>query len=88
MIVDLHNNGPRKKPLACRWHRSADGSIKCKWTHSALRPPTRPPYLSDSPPEHNSAGARRLTNGTRAFAGIAWVIQVLPTVLLSLFLRN
>jgi hypothetical protein len=88
MTFDLHDNGPGKKPLICRWHRSADGPIKCTWTHAASGTPTRPSYLSGSPLEHNSDGARHLARGTRAFVGIAWTIRALPTVLLGFFLRG
>jgi hypothetical protein len=88
MIVDLHHNEQGKKPLVCRRHRSADGPIKCTWTHAASGIPTRPSYLSDFPLEHISPSSRQLANGRRAFVGIAWVMQVLPSVLLGLFLRG
>jgi hypothetical protein len=80
MTVDL-----RKKPLVCRWQRSADGPIKCTWKH-APGTPARPSYLSDIPLGHNSGAARQPANGTRAFVGIAWVTHVLPSLVLGLFL--
>jgi hypothetical protein len=88
MTVDLHHDGLSKKPLVCRWHRSADGPIKCTWTHAASGSPTRPSYLSDFSLEHISARARQVANGRRAFVRIAWVTQLLPSVLLGLFLRG